>query len=254
MGYTDSTQILKLPQFIDTDIPSWLGDVNTAMSIIDASYGAIVEDAENALTYAKQAKNTVTLVNESLTSLHDAFNITDNEVKNNTISINNINGAINDLQTSINTLLTASQVGLNPDESLTDAEGSISGNAFTIYTYGRGSFPASVKMETYGPYTSLTLFTTPGNPYDLDPRPDICSEAYTPTYLNGSCIIGSAVGVMVLKIYIYFDGENTHITAIYNGSGAEITQDEFALSACTFLTKTVPVTQVSNNCPKICPQ
>lgn len=39
MGATNHTPNLKLPQFIGTDKPTWLGDVNNAFSNIDAGFG-----------------------------------------------------------------------------------------------------------------------------------------------------------------------------------------------------------------------
>ena len=39
MGHTNSTANLSLPQFIGTDKPTWLGDVNGAFSAIDSYVG-----------------------------------------------------------------------------------------------------------------------------------------------------------------------------------------------------------------------
>lgn len=51
MGHTNSTPNIGLPQFIGTDKPTWLGDVNGAMSAIDTKVGSI--DAAIATTDAK---------------------------------------------------------------------------------------------------------------------------------------------------------------------------------------------------------
>lgn len=72
MGHTNSTPNIGLPQFIGTDKPTWLGDVNGAMSAIDTKVGSIdaavatvdakadnaVADASGAVTTATNAVNT----------------------------------------------------------------------------------------------------------------------------------------------------------------------------------------------------
>lgn len=84
MGHTNSTANLSLPQFIGTDKPTWLGDVNGAFSAIDAYAGtndaavsaaaasaanavadasAAVNTANNASTTAGNASNTATAAN-----------------------------------------------------------------------------------------------------------------------------------------------------------------------------------------------
>lgn len=39
MGATNVTPNLHLPQWVDTDKPSWLGDVNNAFTLIDNNQG-----------------------------------------------------------------------------------------------------------------------------------------------------------------------------------------------------------------------
>ena len=72
MGHTNSTANLGLPQFIGTDKPTWLSDVNGAFSAIDTYAGTndaalaitdakadgAVNDAASALTTATNAANT----------------------------------------------------------------------------------------------------------------------------------------------------------------------------------------------------
>lgn len=68
MSATNLTKNLKLPQFLASDKPSWLGDVNGAMLNIDNGYGTLTADISNANDTASSAKsqsdaNTQTLVN-----------------------------------------------------------------------------------------------------------------------------------------------------------------------------------------------
>ena len=55
MGHTNSTPNLHLPQFIGSDKPTWLSDVNGAMLAIDTAYGTIEANASSAATAAAGA-------------------------------------------------------------------------------------------------------------------------------------------------------------------------------------------------------
>lgn len=68
MSATNLTKNLKLPQFVASDKPSWLGDVNGAMLNIDNGYSTLTGDISKANDTASSAKsqsdaNTQTLVN-----------------------------------------------------------------------------------------------------------------------------------------------------------------------------------------------
>lgn len=70
MGHTNSTANLSLPQFIGTDKPTWLGDINGAFSAIDAYAGtndaavsAAASDASSAISQASAAVNTANTAN-----------------------------------------------------------------------------------------------------------------------------------------------------------------------------------------------
>ena len=70
MGHTNSTANLALPQFIGTDKPTWLGDINGAFSAIDsyagtndAAVAAAVSDASSAISQASAAVNTANTAN-----------------------------------------------------------------------------------------------------------------------------------------------------------------------------------------------
>lgn len=75
MGHTNSTPNIGLPQFIGTDKPTWLGDVNGAMSAIDTKVGSI--DAAIATTDAK-ADNAVADASGAVTTATNAVNTAGN--------------------------------------------------------------------------------------------------------------------------------------------------------------------------------
>lgn len=55
MSSTNKTLHYNLPQFIGSDIPTWLGDFNSAMTAIDSGISAAATSASGAATTAAQA-------------------------------------------------------------------------------------------------------------------------------------------------------------------------------------------------------
>ena len=55
MSSTNKTEHYNLPQFIGSDIPTWLGDFNSAMTAIDSGINAAATSASGAATTAAQA-------------------------------------------------------------------------------------------------------------------------------------------------------------------------------------------------------
>lgn len=81
MGHTNSTANLSLPQFIGTDKPTWLGDVNGAFSAIDAYAGtndaavaAAASDASSAISQAAAAVSTANSANTTAGNASTAAN------------------------------------------------------------------------------------------------------------------------------------------------------------------------------------
>ena len=58
MSSTNKTTHYNLPQFIGSDIPTWLGDFNSAMTAIDSGINAAATSASGAATTAAQAATT----------------------------------------------------------------------------------------------------------------------------------------------------------------------------------------------------
>ena len=81
MGHTNSTANLALPQFIGTDKPTWLGDVNGAFLAIDgyvgtndAAVAAAASDASSAISQASAAVNTANTANTTAGNASTAAN------------------------------------------------------------------------------------------------------------------------------------------------------------------------------------
>ncbi len=81
MGHTNSTANLGLPQFIGTDKPTWLGDINSAFAAVDAYAGTndaavagAVADAGSAISQASAAVNTANTANTTAGNASTAAN------------------------------------------------------------------------------------------------------------------------------------------------------------------------------------
>lgn len=66
MSYTNQTQHYGLPQYVGTDVPAWLTDVNGAFATIDQGMNAAKTQADNAATAAGQAANDIVAINSTL--------------------------------------------------------------------------------------------------------------------------------------------------------------------------------------------
>lgn len=75
MGYTNSTTNYHLPQFIGTDKPSWLGDVNSAMSAIDTQMKVNASDIDSL---ESRMTATETVANSASTAATNAGNAASN--------------------------------------------------------------------------------------------------------------------------------------------------------------------------------
>ena len=60
MSSTNKTSHYNLPQFIGSDIPTWLGDFNSAMTAIDSGINAAATSASGAATTAAAAASSAT--------------------------------------------------------------------------------------------------------------------------------------------------------------------------------------------------
>ena len=91
MSHTNSTTNYGLPQFLGTDKPSWLGDVNTAYADIDTQMKANADAALDAYTAATAAAGAVDDLTPRVSSVEDA--------------IDGIDGAISNLNGEVDTLI-----------------------------------------------------------------------------------------------------------------------------------------------------
>lgn len=104
MGATNQTPILGLPQFVSTDKPQWLGDVNGAFSLIDAFAGKTNGDITAASNKAEAAQTAAQTASSSVTTLEGVVDGQAGSIQGIENSISNIQTALNTQQAQISTI------------------------------------------------------------------------------------------------------------------------------------------------------
>lgn len=114
MGSTNKTQYLQLPQWIGTDQPTWLGDMNDAFLKIDTGYNTIGGNASSAISQAGEAVQKATLAETAANNAKEAADDAENTA----------NTAQNTAQSALTTANTA----------LTNANNAVDGLASKVST------------------------------------------------------------------------------------------------------------------------
>lgn len=112
MSSTNKTPNYQLPQFINTDVPSWLGDFNDAMSKIDTQMKANDTKATGASTNAENANSSATqaleTANQANTTANGANTNATNALSLATTANDNASTAKQNAETALSTANNAS--------------------------------------------------------------------------------------------------------------------------------------------------
>lgn len=181
MSSTNKTANYNLPQFIGTDKPSWLGDVNQAMSIIDGQMKTNADNITSATGEVNELETRVGSAETSVSSLNTRVGTTETQ-------ISNLAGNVSSLNTSVASLI--SQLDLNQITNATiELAGGRSfsvtlaqnenGTLFKFYglCYIDNNTASSISLgnyvsipgsnNAYGIATGLTLNKRPDNAYAI---------------------------------------------------------------------------------------
>jgi hypothetical protein len=99
MAHTNETLNYKLPQFVDTDQPTWLGDFNGSMNKIDTAITSVGANASTALSAANNAVNRVGQVETTIAGVQTTANSAYSLSANNENNINTLDGKVAQLET-----------------------------------------------------------------------------------------------------------------------------------------------------------
>lgn len=210
MSATNKTTYLDLPQFIGTDVPSWLGDVNGAMEKIDTGYNNVDIKAGQATSTANSASSkadvnsaAIKSINAELETLKKAVQNYDNILNFKTVTCV---PSPNNLKANSSMLMTQ-----NTNKTLA----SLKFNATILYPLSNPSKYVFTWSVDGGTTTFYDLFTIEDNCFNLNqtalPRSAECLTVGVMTYRNDS-----TKAIARLYVRAWYDGATTHIGAIFS--------------------------------------
>jgi hypothetical protein len=148
MGSTNKTQYLQLPQWIGTDQPTFLGDMNDAFLKIDNGYNDVNGDASSAISQAGQAVQTANNANTAATTAQETAESASGDAKTALTTANNALEVANTANSSIASISSKVDAVVNQIAGITKWE---SGNiapalASGIYTANFYNYNDSLKL------------------------------------------------------------------------------------------------------------
>lgn len=104
MSSTNHTANYNLPQFVGSDKPTWLGDVNQAMSTIDGQMKTNANNITSATGQVSELETRVQSAESTVSSLSTAVTTVQNQA-------NTTDGVVNSLSTTVNALVSKLSLG-----------------------------------------------------------------------------------------------------------------------------------------------
>lgn len=210
MSATNKTTYLDLPQFIGTDVPSWLGDFNGAMDKIDTGYNNVDIKAGKAASTANSASSKADINTQSITSINAELKTLKEAVQNydNILSFKMVTcvPSPNNLKDDSSMIMTQ-----NTNKTLA----SLKFNATMLYPLSNPSKYVFTWANSGGTTTFYDLFTIEDNCFNLNqtalPRSSECLTVGVITTRNDS-------SRAIARVYgrAWYDGATTHVGAIFS--------------------------------------
>lgn len=228
MSSTNRTTNYNLPQFISSDVPTWLVDVNGAMSAIDTamkanadSAGAAASAAATADAKAETAAGNIQQTNTALATLQSTVQTNTGAIAANTSKIGaatlntgaqNLSGAVNELLAALTITEDIGSLSVISPNTLIEDErnelGKIGIMAMLNATFNpNGTIPANTwyKLaqlpEGYRPASSVSFNSViygSGNTYISVVRGEITPEGYVQIHrANSQGSINNAVRITI---------------------------------------------------------
>lgn len=210
MSATNKTTYLDLPQFIGTDVPSWLGDFNGAMEKIDTGYNNVDIKAGKAASTANSASSKADINTNSITSINAELKTLKNAVQNydNILNFKMVTcvPSPNNLKANSSMIMTQ-----NTNKTLT----SLKFNATMLFPLSNPSKYVFTWSIEGGTTTFYDLFTIEDNCFNLNqtalPRSSECLTVGVMTTRNDS-----TRSIARLYVRAWYDGATTHVGTIFS--------------------------------------
>lgn len=221
MGSTNKTQYLELPQWIGTDQPTWLGDMNDAFLKIDTGYNTVGGNASSAISQAGKAVQKATLAetaaNNAKEAADDAEN-TANTAQNTAQSalatantaLTNANNAVDGLASKVSTTDLTNWVTLSTTipEATTTSEITVLYNPTLKMLNMFGRLMASAEV-----FTGPTIFKITNFPFSISQNRNIYGGFFRTVSGNSS----------PLPVILQTNGNVNANTTITTNIGKEVT-------------------------------
>lgn len=147
MGSTNKTEYLKLPQWIGTDQPTWLGDMNDAFLKIDGGFNTISGEAStatsvagNAVQTATNAKNTADAAKSAADTAQGAAETAQNTAEEAEQTANSVKTSVTNLTQRVQTVENDINKLANWTGGNMTAGGSITKNVFSVAYFNQLNF------------------------------------------------------------------------------------------------------------------
>lgn len=210
MSATNKTTYLNLPQFIGTDVPSWLGDFNGAMEKIDTGYNNVDIKAGQATSTANSASSKADVNSTAIKSINAELETIKKAVQNydNILNFKMVTciPSPNNLKNSSSMIMTQ-----NTNKTLT----SLKFNATMLSPLSNPSKYVFTWSANGGTTTFYDLFTIEDNCFNLNqtalPRSTECLTIGVMTTRNDS-----TRSIARLYVRAWYDGATTHVGSIFS--------------------------------------
>ena len=245
MSHTNTTSNYNLPQFVGTDKPAWLTDINQAFSAIDTAIKNTSDTANTASGNATTANNNIgdpsQLTTQNKTNLVNAINETVVNVTTAQQTANSATSTATLANTNANKALTEiSNINLTSfnDLTVTTTNGSVNTANVKVAKNSDGSLAkiyGSIYMTGMTSTATVTISDT-----GLRPEEDIV--------INGACLSERFMSTGDASIYpqSYTIKTNGTVEISVYGQSSEAPRNYIFLEACLLFIKQFGDTPIQN--------
>ena len=245
MSHTNTTPNYNLPQFVGTDKPAWLTDINQAFSAIDTAIKNTSDTANTASGNATTANNNIgdpsQLTTQNKTNLVNAINETVVNVTTAQQTANSATSTATLANTNANKALTEiSNINLTSfnDLTVTTTNGSVNTANVKVAKNSDGSLAkiyGSIYMTGMTSTATVTISDT-----GLRPEEDIV--------INGACLAERFMSTGDASIYpqSYTIKTNGTVEISVYGQSSEAPRNYIFLEACLLFIKQFGDTPIQN--------
>lgn len=226
MSSTNKTANYNLPQFIGTDKPTWLGDVNQAMSIIDGQMKTNADNITSASGEVSELETRVQTAESNVSSLSTAVQTVQNQANTTDGNLNTLSSTVASLieklalgtavdanaSTIISAITSAATAGGTLYLSQSD-DGSLFkfyGTCYTTRTNSSSTTANKISISGltgyYGIDTGLVLQSAPSEAYIVNSAGTLFRCNTGNTSVNGAYALAFAVGT---NGHIYIEPSTT---------------------------------------------